>query len=179
MYSKEIAEALVRIFCRFGIPEEILTDQGRQFTANYMEELMDILKIKHLMSTPYQPICNGLVESFNGTLKWMLFKLCTEHPRNWHKMIDPLLFAYREVPNESTGFSPFELMYGRHVRGPLQILQKLWTGDVNQEEVRTTYDYVINLRDKLESTMEIAMDNLKQTSGRYKTQYDNHTRPKK
>ena len=70
-------------------------------------------------------------------------------------MIDPLLFAYRKVLNESTGFSPFELMYGRHVRGPLQILQKLWTGDVNQEEVRTTYDYVINLRDKLESTMEI------------------------
>ena len=70
-------------------------------------------------------------------------------------------------------------MYGRHVRGPLQILQKLWPGDVNQEEVRITYDYVINLREKLESTMEIAMDNLKQTSGRYKTQYDKHTRPKK
>ena len=92
--AKEIAEALVTVFSRVWIPEEILTDQGRQFTANYMEELMDILKIKHLMSTPYHPICNGLVESFNGTLKRMLFKLCTEHPRNWHKMIDPLLFAY-------------------------------------------------------------------------------------
>ena len=110
---------------------------------------MDILNIKHLMSTPYHPICTRLVESFNGTLKRMLFNLCTEHPRNWHKMINPLLFAYREVPNESTVFSPFELMYVRDVRGPLQILQKLWTSDVNQEEVRTTYDYVINLRDKL------------------------------
>ena len=45
--AKEIGEALVTVFSRVGIPEDILTDQGRQFTANYMEELMDILKIKH------------------------------------------------------------------------------------------------------------------------------------
>ena len=50
--AKEIAEALVTVFSRVGIPEEILTDHGRQFTANYMEELMDILKIKHFMSIP-------------------------------------------------------------------------------------------------------------------------------
>ena len=137
--AKEIAEALVSVFSRVGIPDEILTDQGRQFTANYMQELMEILKIRHLMSSPYHPMCNELVESFNGTLKRMLFKLCNEHPTEWYKMRDPLLFAYREVPNESTGFSPFELMYGRHVRGPMQILKELWTGNIEQEEVKSTY----------------------------------------
>ena len=51
-------------------------------------------------------------------------------------MVDPLLFAYCEVPDESTGFSQFELMHGRHVQGPIQILQTLWTGDINQDEVK-------------------------------------------
>ena len=70
-----------------------------------------------------------------------LIKLRTEHPAEWDKMVDPLLFAYREVPNKSDRFSPFELTYGRH---PPQTLQALWTGDISQEEVKTTYDYVNN-----------------------------------
>ena len=68
------------VFSRVGIPEEILTDKGRQFTANYMQELMNTMNIKHLMSSPYHPMCNGLVESFNCTLKHMLIKLCIEQP---------------------------------------------------------------------------------------------------
>ena len=50
--AKEIAQALMTVFSRVGIPEEILTDQGRRFTANYMQELMDTMNIKHLMSSP-------------------------------------------------------------------------------------------------------------------------------
>ena len=65
------------------------------------------------------------MESFNGTLKHVLIKLCIEQPHEGHKLIDPLLFAYRELPNETSGFSPFELVYGRNVRGLMQILQEL------------------------------------------------------
>ena len=62
---------------------------------------------ENLTSNEYSvsPHVQQMVESFNGTLKRMLFKLCNEHPMEWHKMIDPLLFVYREVPNESTVFS--------------------------------------------------------------------------
>ena len=86
--AKEIAQALMTVFSGVGIPEEIITAQGRQFTANYMQELMDTMNIKHFI------------------------KLCIEQPHEWRKLIDPLLFAYRELPNEATGFSPFELVYG-------------------------------------------------------------------
>ena len=109
----------------------------------------------------------------------MLYKLCAENPSEWHKIIDPLLFAYREVPNERTGFSLFELIYGRNIQGPLQVLQQLWTGNNNEEEVKTTYDYVINLRDRLENTMKNDIDNLYKASGRYKSQYDKRTKQKK
>ena len=69
-------------------------------------------------------------------MKSMLKRLCSEQPRQWHCYINPLLFAYREVPQESTGFSPFELLYGRAVRGPMLILKELWTKEVEEPEVK-------------------------------------------
>ena len=45
----------------------------------------------------------------------MLYKLCKEQPYEWNKLIDPLLFADSELPNETTGFSPFESIYRRNV----------------------------------------------------------------
>lgn len=55
----------------------------------------------------------------NQTLKQMLKKLIGEEGKEWNKLIPYVLFAYREVPQSSTGFSPFELIYGR---GPLDVL---------------------------------------------------------
>ena len=76
-----VAEALVDMFSRLGIPEEILSDLGTQFVSECMEEVNRLLSIRHLTTTPYHPMCNGLVERFNGTLKSMLKKLCAEQPR--------------------------------------------------------------------------------------------------
>ena len=102
--TEKVAEALVDIYSRLGIPEEILSDQGSQFISQCMQEVSRLLSIKRLTSSPYHPICNGLVERFNGTLKTMLKRLCEEQPKQWHWYIIALLFAYREVPQESTGF---------------------------------------------------------------------------
>lgn len=166
--AEEVAEALLSIFSRVGVPHEILTDQGRQFTGNYLKELMKLLEVKHLVTTPYHPMCNGLVENFNGVLKQMLRRLCNEQPKLWNKFLDPLLFAYREVPHESTGFAPFELLYGRTVRGPLQILKELWTENIEEEDIRNSYEYVIELKEKLNSTMEIVKEQLEKSQNRYK-----------
>ena len=122
-----MAEALVSIFSRVGIPSEILTDMGTQFTSSVMEEVSRLMSFKQLVTSPYHPICNGLVERFSQTLKKMLTRMCAEQPRDWEKYIDPLPFAYREAPQESLGFSPFELLYGWPVRGPMQIRKQLWS----------------------------------------------------
>jgi transposase InsO family protein len=127
--TERVAEALVDIFSRVGVPEEILTDCGAQFTSDLMGEISRLLSIKQLNTTPYHPMCNGLVEKFNGTLKSMLRKMCAERPQDWDRYLNAVLFAYREVPQESLGFSPFELLYGRTVRGPMRILRELWTGE--------------------------------------------------
>ena len=58
---------------------------------------------------------DGLVKQFNQTLKAMLRKATQNEGKDWDKLIPFLLFAYWEVPRASTGFSPFELLYGRAV----------------------------------------------------------------
>ena len=110
--TERVAEALVEVFCRVGFPREILTDRGAQFSSGVMAEMSRLISVKQLMTTPYHPMCNGLVERFNGTLKLMLKRLCAERPRDWDRYLGPALFAYREVPQESSRFSPFELLYG-------------------------------------------------------------------
>ena len=60
----------------------------------------------------------------------MLKRVCADRPRDWDRYINPVLFAYREVPQESVGFSPFELVFGRCIRGPMTILKELWTEEI-------------------------------------------------
>ncbi len=124
-------------------------------------------------------MCNGLVEKFNGTLKGMLKRLCSEQPKQWNRYINALLFAYREVPQASTGLSPFELLYGRTVRGPMAILKELWTEEFDESEVKTSYQYVIDLREKLEQTLKLVHDELKKSQARYQRYYNRNAKDRK
>ena len=177
--TETVAEALVDIFSRLGIPEEILSDLGTQFVSDCMKEVARLLSIKQLTTTPYHPMCNGLTEKFNGTLKTTLKRLCSEQPRLWHRYINPLLFAYPEVAQESTGFSPFELLYRRAVRGPMFILKELWTKEVEVPEVKNSYQYVFELREKLEDTLKIAHEELQKAQQKGKHYYDRKTKVRK
>ena len=177
--TEAVAEALLDIYSRVGIPEEVLTDQGTQFMSECMQEVSKLLSIKGLTSTPYHPICNGLVERWNGTLKSMIKRLCQDQPKQWHRLINPVLFAYREVPQESTGFSPFQLLYGRSVRGPGTILKELWTKEVNIPEVKSSYEYVTELREHLEDSLKLAQEELEKSQKRYKRHYDRKAKPRR
>ncbi|KAK7109283.1 hypothetical protein V1264_013350 [Littorina saxatilis] len=170
--AETVANALWEMWTRLGIPDEIITDQGTQFTSDLMKEVNKFLMIKHKMTAPFHPQANGLVERFNGTLKSMLKKLAIEQPRLWDTFIPALLFAYREAPQESMGFSPFELLYGRTIKGPMQILRQTWTEENLSEEVKTTAEHVVNLRNKIEETCNIAKANLGKASRR-QAQYFN------
>ncbi|XP_063603234.1 uncharacterized protein LOC134779162 [Penaeus indicus] len=167
-----VAESLVEIFSRVGIPREILSDRGSQFKSDLMGEIHRLLSIKALYTSPYHASCNGAVERLNGVLKSMIKKLCADHPRDWDRFIPAALFAYREIPNDSLKFSPFELLYGRQVRGPLTILHELWTNDSIDSEVKTTYQYVLDLRSHLEETAKLAAEQAEISSRNYKTYYD-------
>ena len=168
--TERVAEALLEVFSRVGFPKEMLSDRRTQFTSDMMKEVSRLVSTKQLFTTPYIPRCNGLCERINGVLKSMLKKMCQERHKDWDRYLPAILFAYREVPQSSTGFSPFELLYGRTVRGPMQILKELWTGDC-EDEIRNTYQYVLKLRNRLEETCQLARESLYEAQGHQKHHY--------
>ena len=119
----------MEVFSRVAIPEEILTDQGTNFMSALLEDVYQLLHIKRTRTSPYHPQTAGLVGWFNGTIKSMLRKFVATNSKNWDEYLPFLLFAYREVPQESTWFSPFKLPYGRRVSGPLDVLRESRTGE--------------------------------------------------
>ena len=124
--AKTVAHELFMLFSRTGIASEILTDQGTCFMSRVLTMLYKWLNVKRIRTSVYHPQTDGLVERFNQTLKKMLKKLVDVDGREWHQLIPYVLFAIREVPQASTGFSPFELLYGRQPRGLLDLAKEAW-----------------------------------------------------
>ena len=171
--AKTVAEALIQYFSRVGIPDEIVSDQGSNFMSKLLAQLYDQLGVTKIKTSVYHPEANGLVERFNGTLKGMLKKFVRERVQIWDKYLPYLLFAYREVPCESTGYSPFELLYGRTVRGPLAVIKETWSEGQSSEENLITH--VLEIRRRLATMQQVVQENLKQAQGKQKRWYDTHS----
>ena len=122
-----IADAMLDIFLRIGIPAEILTDQGSVFMGQLTKQLCSMCKIKHIRTSPYHPQTDGALERWHGTLKQMPRK-CQDRRTDWDKILKYLLFAYSYTPHSNTGFSPLEVVYGGGLRGPLEVLKEGWAG---------------------------------------------------
>ena len=74
---------------------------------------------------------------------------------------------------------PLALLYGRTVRGPMMILKQLWTKEEFDSEVKTSYQYVVDLREKMEETLKIAQEELKRSQKRYQQYYNRKAKPRK
>ena len=104
----------------------------------------------------------------------MLRKAVDEEGKDWDCLLPYLLFAYREVPQASTGFSPFELVYGRHVRGPLDVLKETWTASKHATE--SVVSYILAVQERLERMRDTVRENLEDAQSTQKKWYDHHAR---
>ena len=175
--AEHIAEELIKVFARVGIPEEILTDQGSNFTSKLLSELYRLLKIQAVRTSPYHPQSDGLVERFNQTLKMMLRKFVTKEGKDWDKLLPYVLFAYREVPQASTGFSPFELIYGWKVRGPMAVLREAWESGKSQDA--SVVAHVVQIREQLQQMTDLVEQNMEKAQANQKKWYDRNARSRK
>lgn len=120
MEAGTVAAKIVEEFiCRFGVPTEIHTDQGRQFESKLFAEMCSMLSIKKTRTTPYHPQSDGLVERFNRTLGAMLSQYVNDHHTDWDEHLCYVMLAYRSSIQETTRFTPHFLMFGREVRLPI------------------------------------------------------------
>ena len=170
--AETVANALIDIFSRTGIPREILSDQGSNFMSATIRHLCSLLHIKKLKTSPYHPQANGLVENFNRTLKKMLKCYSDTEAKDWDKNIPYVLFAYREAKHETTRFSPFEMLYARHVRGPLSIVKDEWE-DLNPDDAKqSAISYILDARDRLKRMVTLANSREIKEKGRQKKYFD-------
>ena len=108
------AETIAKIFVstwvsRFGCPEQITTDCGRQFEAPFFRELSRILGTQHIHTTSYHPASNGIVKRFHRQLKPAL--RASNSPECWNKTLPIVLLGCRSAIKSDLGYSSFEFLY--------------------------------------------------------------------
>ena len=134
---------------------------------------MERLGIRHAVSSAYHPQSQGALERYHQTLKNILRTYCFEHSDDWDRGIPFALFATREAVQESLGFSPFELVFGHTVRGPLKLLQETW---LSSTEDTGLLAYVENFKNRLYNAFHFVKTNLLQAQDKMKVHYDKDAR---
>ena len=156
--TKIIVKALVKFFTFVGLPKSVQSDQGSNFMSGVFQQVMHELGIKQYRSSAYHPESQGALERFHQTLKNMIRSYCFDTEKDWDEGIHLLLFAVRESVQESLGFSPFELVFGHTVRGPLKLLKEKF---LSQEDTPLNLlQYVSDFRSRLLTACEAAKSNL-------------------
>lgn len=161
-----IAKELVNNFiCKFGIPNRILTDQGKDFTSNILKEVAKLFKIKQIQTTAYHPQSNGALERSHATLADYLKHYISEKQTDWDEWINLAMFSYNTTPHTSTRYTPYELIFGLKPELPTSLTQK--------PQFKYTYDnYVDNLKLKLNKSQEIAREHVQVQKIRSKENFD-------
>ncbi|CAF1458242.1 unnamed protein product [Rotaria sordida] len=118
--AETTAQALFNeYFCKYGVPAVILSDQGSHFRNQLMENIKVLIGYNHSYSTPYHPQTNGIVERFNATFIPQIAKLQDTQDNNWDEYLQAVVFAYNTGIHKTTKYSPYELIYGRSPRLPI------------------------------------------------------------
>lgn len=108
------------IITRYGLPEELVSDQGTHFLNNVIQELTENYRIHHRFSTPYYPQCNGQAESTNKVLLNVLRKVVNQQQNDWDVQRQTMVWAFRTAYKVTTGHTPFQLMFGVEARMPME-----------------------------------------------------------
>ena len=174
--AEEVTRKLVFEFiCRYGIPLELHSDQGRNFESELIKQICELLQMKKTRTTPYRPSSNGLIERFNSTFGKMLMKFVNQNTDNWDQYIGLLLAAYRSTPHPSTGYTPNMMMFGREVNLPADVVFPF----PHEDAPKDVHDYVHELRSKMEKCFHLSRQHLQSAAARQKHDYDSRIQENK
>lgn len=154
-------------FVHYGFPEKLHSDQGADFESKMIKELCKIAGIRKVRTTPYHPRGNP-VERFNRTLLQMLGTLENEKKSQWKEFVKPLVHAYNCTRNDTTGYTPYELMFGRQPRLPVDLAFGLPV----DAPTKSHSQYVQDLKARLRESYDIATKNAEKVAGRNKRRFD-------
>ena len=165
-----------QIFCRYGTPLTILSDNGKEFQSSILLQICNLLGIDKLRTTFYKSSTNALAERLHRTINAMLGKMVNQRHSDWDLVLSQVMAAYRNTRHDSTHYTPNYLMMGREVRTTADLLY----GTDSVEESHENYDdYVEAVRDRFRFAYDCVRNHLGQAAEYNKKYYDMRVRPAK
>ena len=162
-----------RWIAQYGCPMQIHSDQGGEFTSHLIRELCATLRIEKTATTAYRPQSDGMVERANRTIQNMLKTYVNSNRDDWDDHLPAVICAYRATPHDSTGVTPFKMLYGREIALPIDLQFDL--GE-RIEVPRCAIAYVDWVKDSLRLSHEFARGHLQVSARRQKKNYQEHSR---
>ena len=121
--SVTVAQVLVdNLICRFGVPLEIHSDQGRNFESGVLQQICNLLGMHKTRTTALHPQSDGMVERHNKTMKEHLSKVVHKNQRDWDRHLPFFLMAYRAAIHETTKQTPARVIFGHEIRLPCDLI---------------------------------------------------------
>jgi len=136
-------------FAQFGLPNQLHTDQGRNFESKLFHEMCQLTGVVKTRTTPFHPQTDGQTERMNRTLLQMLRCTADEHPENWPHRLPAVMAAYRMTVHRVTGVTPNMAMLGREVLLPASLIAR-----PPVEPIDTTVPFVTDIRDVMRDAHE-------------------------
>ncbi|MCG7879345.1 MAG: RNase H-like domain-containing protein [Candidatus Thiodiazotropha endolucinida] len=173
--AKTTAKVIFENFIvHYGFPARLHSDQGRNFESSVIKELCSLAGVQKSRTTPYHPMGNGMVERFNQTLLNMLGTLEDHQKEDWKSFVAPLVHAYNATRHDSTGFSPYFLMFGRHPR--LAVDAFLGLSSSQDPPIASREHYATKLKKRLQFAYKMASKEAEKSALHQKSQYDSKVR---
>lgn len=170
--AQTVARAFIENFVTiFGVPMQLHTDQGANFEARVFQELCKVLDIDKTRTTVMRPQSDGMAERYMRTVVNMLASFVSEHQRDWDQYIPLVMMAYRSSEHETTGVTPCQMMFGREINLPVDLVMgrpfKESDGSNPQPD-----DYLDKLEQAIGRVHELARRKMNLSSNSMKKTYD-------
>ena len=160
-----VATALVNsAFIPYGCWLRLNSDQGGEFTNAVLLHVTRLLNIHKIRTTAYRSQSNGRYERIHRTINDLMAKVVSENQRDWQDRLPMIVVAYNAAHHDTTGHSPFYLVFGRENRIPLDLVL---TTSVT-ERVEDRHEYADQLRERMQDAYKLANKRLKTTTERMK-----------
>jgi transposase InsO family protein len=161
-------EFVTQVVLKYGTPNTVLTDQGANFLSDVFRSTCKLLKIKKIQSTAFHPETNGGLERSHRVLAEYLRHYIREDQSNWDEWIPFAMFTYNTTEHTATGYTPFELVFGRKSTLPSALM--------DSPSPQYNYDdYVTELKNRLQTAHQVAKENLLSSKARSKEHFDRET----
>jgi transposase InsO family protein len=160
--TETVAQAIfLHWICRYGVPLEIVTDQGKEFVSHICQNLWEKLQLVHNTTTPRHPQANAQAEVVNRTIIRYLSSFVDDSTLDWESFLAPLMFSYNTTFHRSIKTSPFFMTFGLHPHLPEEITSPQYSSDLPTE-----------LMQRLQVARNVARQFMDNAALEYKQQHD-------